>query len=53
MDDRRLEKKKYCITEQIPVVYLGANLSCCPYNVFILELAVHLEPMLGICPIQP
>ena len=38
MDDRRLGKnkykinKKYHIIEQIPVVCLEANLSCCPYN---------------------
>ena len=54
MDDHCLEKKKKnYITEQIPVVYLGANLSCFPYNVYILELLVHLEPMLSICPTQP
>ena len=51
MDDHRLEKKnKYYIIEQIPVVSLGANLSFCPYNVYILELVAYLEPMLGICP---
>ena len=55
MDDCRLEKKekKYYIIEQIPVVGLGANLSCCLYNGYILKLVIHLEPTLDICPSQP
>ena len=50
---RKKEKKNYYIIEQIPLVCLGANLSHCPYNVYILELVVHLELTLDICPTQP